>query len=289
MNEALPVVIVCINGCQRMALLDIGCSRSLVTRALCHSWNKKKVDVFTVGEGALRCCGVGRVQLDVGSGCPIDVEVLVADRKLLGFDLLLGFDIIKKLGGVYMTRDEMVSFPQLDRPVCTAIAIDKPDFHAEFDQNKKIWVVSENQTPLKLENKATEYLVAKQLRAEFDNELPTWIDNGWVIPYPEEYGPPKGLIPLMAVLQANKQKIFPVMDYQVLNKHVDAHTANADVCVQKLREWRQKESNVAVLDLRQAYLQVHIDKSLWPFQTAKIKGQRYCLTRLGFGLNVAPL
>ena len=44
-----------------------------------------------------------------------------------------------------------------------------------------------------------------------------------------------------------------------------------------------------MLDLHQAYLQVHVDKSLWPFQTIKIKGERYCLTRLGFGLNVAPI
>ena len=184
MNEVLPAVIVRNNVCQRLALLDTGSSQSLVTRVLCHSWDKKKVDVFTVGEGALKCCGVGRVQLDVGSGGPIDVKVMVADGKLLGLNLLLGFDITKKLGGVYMTRDGTVSFPQLDRPVCTAIAIEKPDFHAEFDQNKKIWVVSqkwsENQTPPELENKAAEYLVPKQLRAEFNNELQTWIDNGWM-------------------------------------------------------------------------------------------------------------
>ena len=90
------------------------------------------MDVFTVGEGALRCCDVGHIQLNVGSECPINVEVLVSDGK---FDLLLGFDIIKKLGGVYMTRDGTVSFPQLDRPACVAITINKPDFHAEFDQN----------------------------------------------------------------------------------------------------------------------------------------------------------
>ena len=72
------------------------------------------------------------------------------------------------------------------------------------------------------------------------------------------------------------------MDYRELNKYVDAHTPNADVCAQKLRERRQKGSNVDILDLRQAYLQVHVDKSLGPFQTVKIKGQRYCLTRLGF-------
>ena len=91
-----------------------------------------------------------------------------------------------------------------------------------------------------------------------------------MIPYPEgKYAPPKGLIPLMAVLQAKKQKVRLVMDYRELNKYIDVHTANADVCVQKLREWRQKGSNVAVLDLCWAYLQVHVDKSLWPFQTVR--------------------
>ena len=33
---------------------------------------------------------------------------------------------------------------------------------------------------------------------------------------------------------------------------------------------------------------MHVHESLWPFQTVIFRGQRYCLTRLGFGLNVAP-
>ena len=60
------------------------------------------------------------------------------------------------------------------------------------------------------------------------------------------------------------------------------------MCVLKPWEWRQQGPKAAIVDLRRAYLQIHVDKSLWPFQTVKIKGQRYCLTRLGFGLNVAP-
>ena len=79
------------------------------------------------------------------------------------------------------------------------------------------------------------------------------------------------------------------MDFQLLNYHVDVFTANADVCAAKLCEWQQKGSNVSLLDLKRAYLQVRVQKTLWPFQTVKIGGQRYCLTRLGFGLNVAPL
>ena len=92
----------------------------------------------------------------------------------------------------------------------------------------------------------------------------------------------------MAILQENKQKVRPVMDNRELNEHVNAYTANADVCSQTMREWRQQGPKAAIVDLRRAYLQIHVDKSLWPFQTVKIKGQRYCLTCLGFGLNVAP-
>ena len=81
----------------------------------------------------------------------------------------------------------------------------------------------------------------------------------------EELSPPKGLIPLMAVLQ--EQKVRPVPDYRVLNGFVDAFTANAEVCAQKLREWRRQGVTVLLLDLQNAYLQIYVDKALWPFQT----------------------
>ena len=41
----------------------------------------------------------------------------------------------------------------------------------------------------------------------------------------------------------------------------------------------------AILDLRRVNLQMHIHKSLWPYQTVMLKGCRYCLTHLGFRLN----
>ena len=45
---------------------------------------------------------------------------------------------------------------------------------------------------------------------------------------------------------------------------------------------------MAIVDLRRAYLQIRVHESLCPYQTVIFGGQRYCLTRLGFGLNVAP-
>ena len=105
----------------------------------------------------------------------------------------------------------------------------------------------------------------------------------------KNWDPLKGLIPLMAVLQQRKSKVRPMMDFRQLNCYVDVFTANADVCAAKLRKWRQKGSNVSLLELKRAYLQVRVQKTLWPFQTVKIGRHRYCLTRSGFGLNVAHL
>lgn len=78
------------------------------------------------------------------------------------------------------------------------------------------------------------------------------------------------------------------MDFRELNQYVDTFTADADVCASKPREWRQHGSNVSLLDLRKAYLQVLVGESLWPFQMGMFAGRRYWLTRLGFGLNVVP-
>ena len=103
-------------------------------------------------------------------------------------------------------------------------------------------------------------------------------------PYDDKkLGPAKGLIPLMAIVQQNKDKVRPVMDFRELNSHVDAFTANADVCADKIRELRRLGTNVAIVDLRRAYLQIRVHESLWPYQTVIFRGQRYryCLTRLG--------
>ena len=42
------------------------------------------------------------------------------------------------------------------------------------------------------------------------------------------------------------------------------------------------------MDLKFAYLQLHVAKELWQYQPVSYKEKTYCLTRLGFGLNVAP-
>ena len=100
----------------------------------------------------------------------------------------------------------------------------------------------------------------------------------------------EGLLPLMAVVQATKRKVRPVMDFRELNKYVECHTGDeaTDVCGETLREWRRMSCTGKIVDLKSAYLQIGVSQELWKYQLVKYKGEIYCLTRLGFGLSSAP-
>ena len=63
------------------------------------------------------------------------------------------------------------------------------------------------------------------------------------------------MIPLMTVIQREKRKVRPVMDFREMNAYLDPHMADADVCVEKIRRWRRCGRRVALLDLRDACLQ----------------------------------
>jgi len=59
-------------------------------------------------------------------------------------------------------------------------------------------------------------------------------------------------------------------------------------CQERLREWRKLGPDCAAMDLNKAYLQIRIDEDLWTYQVVKFKDRLYVMTRLGFGLNIAP-
>jgi len=265
----------------------------------CASWEKKDVNVVTVNGHKQRCEGVGRVQLQVRNSEPVEVDAFVVNFKPLGFECILGVNGISLLGKVTILPSLQVEFGRQASAgegelVCAAaLQVDEPDFRADYDERRKVWTVAwkwaDDCEPGGLRNLVAERTISPDAKTEYEMEIQEWITSGWLVPYDEKkYGPVKGLIPLMAVIQQNKAKVRPVMDFRELNTHVDTFTASADVCADKLREWRRLGTNVAIVDLRKAYLQIHVHESLWPFQTVIFRGQRYCLTRLGFGLNVAP-
>ena len=83
------------------------------------------------------------------------------------------------------------------------------------------------------------------------------------------------MLPLMAVVQANKGKVRPVLDYRELNDHVSSHTSESVICAKSIRRWRQMGSNLKIVHLRKAYLQIRIDKNLWPFQIVRFEGKTF--------------
>ena len=172
-----------------------------------------------------------------------------------------------------------------------SLRVDREDFCVTFDPARRQWTVSwewsAGNPPPDLAGRVGEYAVPAEARAEYEAELDAWVENGWLREYDEsEMGPPKGLIPLMAVVQ--KTKVRPVMDFRSLNRHLTTYTADADICAEQTRRWRRMGTDVALLDLKKAYLQIHVDKKLWPYQTVIFRGKRHCLTRLGFGMNLSP-
>lgn len=143
----------------------------------------------------------------------------------------------------------MYAFPSMGWLVVSPL---KYDFCAKFYPNKKIWFASwkgpECQTPVNL--RMLKYPIPEGTKEEYDREQQMWIDNGWLHPYHEKkIGPTRGLR-ADGKVQKDKSKVQPVLDYRELNECLDAHTASADKCAQKLREWRQIGSDAAILDLR---------------------------------------
>ena len=251
-----------VDGQECTALIDSGCSHTLVSKAVCRFWKRKSTGVLTADGRRLNCRGYGRIKVEVGQVPAIDIEALVVNEQLLGFDLLLGIDAIKEIDGVYLTESGEARFGGLNR--CAAISVDEPDFSMTYNCTNKEWTASwkwaNDRSPSELSNSVQEYAVPCHARDAYENEILQRQQNGWLLPYSEEeLGPPKGLIPLMAVVQERKLKVRPVLDYRELNGFVDAFTANAEVCAQNLREWRRQGVNMSLLDLRNAYLQIHVD------------------------------
>ena len=116
---------------------------------------------------------------------------------------------------------------------------------------------------------------SKFVRIAYEHELDAWIKDGWLNPYPDQkLEPPRGLIPLTAIVQQNKSKVQPVMGNRELNQYIEAYTDDTDVCASKLRGWHQKGSDMSLLGPRRANLKVRVDESLWSFQTVVFHGKR---------------
>lgn len=288
----VPVVEVQIDGRRGVALVDTGCSRTMV-RGGSQEAKRADTSVLAVDGRKVQCLGYKNVNLRVG-GATVHVSVRVIDELVGGVDVILGMDVIDKLGGVTVIQDR-VKFGETDVGASGAVQERDPDISdKDFDAwfTGKHWTVRYKWNELgepKLATRIGQYktkLDAKK-EQEAEEEVHRWIREGVLIPWA---GQEAGVLPLMFVDQATKGKVRPVLDFRELNQNVLCHTgADAiDVCGDKMREWRRVPGETEMVDLKAAYLQIHVCEDLWQHQLVRFQGRMYCLTRLGFGLNVAP-
>ena len=169
-----------VDGQECTALIDSGCSQMLVSKVVCRFWKRKSAGVLTADRRTLNCRGYGKIKVEVGHVPAVDIEALVVDKQLLGFDLLLGIDAIKEHGGVYLTESGEVRFGGLHR--CAAISIDEPVFGVTYDRRNKEWIASwkwaNAHSPIELSNRVQEYAVPSNARDAYENEILHWQRNG---------------------------------------------------------------------------------------------------------------
>ena len=124
LKDVLLMIEAVVNGKRRMALVDSGCSWSLVTELVCNPWSQQASDVLTVDGKTLRSNGVGTITLAVYNIRLVKADVLIVNSSLLGFDMLIGMDIIRMLGGVHIDQSGDAIFSRTEPHACAAIKIE---------------------------------------------------------------------------------------------------------------------------------------------------------------------
>ena len=123
-------------------------------------------------------------------------------------------------------------------------------------------------------------------------EVESWLEKEWLVPYDTEaFGEAMCVLPFLAVSQPHKETtpVRPCLDYRQLNQRLLSHPGyDASSCDETMREWRMLSPDGVMLDLRKAFLQIHVAPNLYCYQAVLWRGKLYAMTRMGFGLNVAP-
>ena len=297
------IVPVRIEGSWAVALVDSGCSVSLVKTALVigKKWSDNRHDapLITMSSQKLKTKGWVRIgSLRHGSTELGPTEAKVVETLSFDVDVIIGLPIMLRHGlwiGVKDGKSELVwggsaaAFERVDRD--KERKIQDRDFMAEFRDGA--WAVQWNwRHEPAVDSRRVVYKVPDDVVEEFDKEIETWISEGILVKYkPQVHGPIKHYVPMMRIRQhkGDATKVRPVLDFRKLNETIESHPGGAmPLCSERLREWRQRSQRCSILDLRRAYLQVRVHRSQWAHQAVCWHGKTYLLTRLAFGLSSAP-
>uniref|UniRef100_A0A5S6QFN5 Peptidase A2 domain-containing protein n=2 Tax=Trichuris muris TaxID=70415 RepID=A0A5S6QFN5_TRIMR len=141
--KALPSVWIQVDGVDRRALVDSGCTSCVVHAPCCRRWSKQPTSLYTISGDKLRCAGVGTATLELREGHAVEVDVIVSEQKPLGFDLVLGIHAIQRLGGMFLDHQGDVQLGPLNAPICASahaeIRVEGAEFVAAYEPTLKSW------------------------------------------------------------------------------------------------------------------------------------------------------
>ncbi|QQP36959.1 Putative LOC101237757, partial [Caligus rogercresseyi] len=229
----------------------------------------------------IECLGEADVRLTVRDRTH-SVRAIVSFNLISGVDVILGHDILRGYR-ILFDRGQLVlgACAEARREV---EVVKGENFEVVFDGASWTARWQWKEEP-RLRNRTSQYEVPGKLRGKFNEEVEKWVERGWLKPRAPNYG---GLLPLMAVEHKRKGKVRPVLDFRELNEFVSCSGADADVCGDKLRSWRQFPENSALLDLKDAYMQIRVAGECSSAMRVQFRAEHFELTRVGFGLNCAP-
>ena len=240
-----------INGKMMNAMVDTGSNRTIIATIVGGKTDGRRTVLSGVDGRRVMTQGETIIRLSL-PGFDENVRCLVLDRLVGGAKVILGIDIILRLGGLRISRNG-VSFGVDDRSDMAAavisetedvqknhdheILIEDADFTAFFNgENWTVrWKWKDGNEPM-LPTDVRNCRIPERLEEDFATEIEDWISNGWLVEEAGKVGMQN--VPLLAIEQRNKKKVRPVMDFRVLNGFVESHTGNSHDCSGTLRQWR---------------------------------------------------
>lgn len=310
------------------ALLDTGCSNSIISKkfveillsnngcVVAASADDSKIRMLN--SNMITACGTVTLNFKIEHQS-LTITFLVVADLLCDLDVILGMDVVNSFDRVIIENGRIQCYRPTNADVssggggisvqrnsdekehCNDISVDSTageiitivddDFTAVFDKESARWSVRWKwiDSPPKLStNQPSHYKIPSECIEDFEQEVDQWISDGIMQLYEGNMKDVKAIIPLFSVFQHSKNKVRPVLDYRHLNDYLSCHSGDAVACTEKLRRWRRFGNNLALVDLRRAYLQIHVEPDLQLYQAVRYKGQVYLMTRMAFGLSVAP-
>ena len=286
-----------LEGYGRTALIDIGCSFTVVSVAVAREvgcvWTSNVGIVLETFERPVRMLGSCWVRLLVCGGAKLGPhEVQVMQTLPLDVSLVVGFDIVLE-HGVVLTPWEgsvKVEFGQRAMGQTSLLGGHRPSGvqRAEADDDFEAWFEAGSWT-MTWEMKGgwpTRFSAWCQSMTRL-NLWPRseWVADGILVPWSEaNHGVIQNIILLMSVKQmkGSQCKVRPVLYFCELNKCILSLSSDVPTCEERLREWWLLGLRGTLIDLKRAYLQVRVARELWVHQAVRWGGQVYPAHSFGF-------